>query len=179
MGQSVTLYRIDRNDISKVIDNPNGFELLKITKGYETFIKSFEGLRFVLAKGLEPAKKALIELIFYPKTYFGEQIDFSTIDFENLPEDFDFEKQPVSYNDPKNVSEISSLLDSISLDKFRSNFDHNELNREDIYPGDIWNDEATENIAFNFRHLSVEFQKLKSFFKTAVDNEDYLLSYNG
>ena len=179
MGQSATLYRIDKNDISKIVDNPNDFGLSKITKGYETFEKSFDGLRFVLAKGLDPVKRELIELIFYPKTYFGEQIDFSTIDFENLPEDFDFEKQPVSYNDPKKVSEISSLLDNISLDEFRNNFDHNELNSEDIYPGDIWNDETAENIAFNLRHMSVEFQRLKSFFKTAGDNDDYLLSYIG
>jgi hypothetical protein len=37
MGQSATLYRIDKTGFSKIIDNPKDFNLLKITKGYEIF----------------------------------------------------------------------------------------------------------------------------------------------
>jgi len=179
MGQSATLYRIDKSDFAKIIDSPNNFGLFKITKGYEIFEKSFDGLQFVLAKGLDKEKKELVELIFYPQTFIGEQIDFSKMDFETLPDDFDLERQPIYYNDPIKVSEISDLLDTISLDKFHKNFDHNELNRADVYPGGIWNDKTDDNIAFNVRDMTLEFQRLKSIFKTAKENNEYLLSYVG
>ena len=184
MGQSATLYRIDQSDFTKIIHNPNNFGLFKITKGYEVFEKTFEGLRFVLAKGLDKENKELVELIFYPKTFIDcPEIDFENLpdglDLENLPNDFDFGEEPIYYNDPSKVSEISNLLDTISLEKFQSNFDHNELNREDIYPGDIWNNEPEGNIAFNVRYMTIEFQNLKSIFKTAKENGEYLLSYVG
>ena len=179
MGQSATLYRIDKSDFSKIVDNPNDFGLFKITKGYEIFEKSFDGLRFVLSKGLDKGSKELVELIFYPKTFIGEEIDFSKIDFENLPDDIDLERQPIYYNEPTKVAEICKLLETISLDKFQNNFDPAELNSHDIYPGDIWNDQTEENIAFNVRHMTIEFENLKSIFKTAKENDEYLLSYAG
>ena len=179
MGQSATLYRIDKSDFSKIVDNPNEFGLFKITKGYEIFDKSFDGLQFVLAKGLDSESKNLIELIFSPMTFIGEEIDLSKIDFDNLPDDIDLLKQPIYYNDPTKVSEICNLLDIISLEKFQNNFDHNELNRQGIYPSDIWNEETADNIAFNVRHMTIEFQNLKSIFKTAKENGEYLLSYVG
>jgi hypothetical protein len=179
MGQSASLYRIDKSDFSKIVDNPDDFGLLKITKGYEIFEKSFDGLQFVLSKRLDQESKNLITLIFNPATFIGEEIDFSKIDFDNLPDDIDLEKQPIYYNDPTKVSEISNLLDIISLEKFQNDFDHNELNRKGIYPSDIWNEETADNIAFNVRHMTNEFQNLKAIFKTAKENEEYLLSYVG
>ncbi len=179
MGQSATLYRIDKADFSKIIDSPDNFGLFKITKGYEIFEKSFEGLEFVLAKGLDIENKQLIELIFSPTTFIGEEIDFSKIDFENLPDDIDLEKQPIYYNDPAKVSEIYDVLDRISLDEFQKNFDHTELNKYDIYPQGIWNGMTEENTAFNVRHMTIEFQNLKTIFKTAKENDEYLLSYVG
>src|SRR5690606_5752177 len=179
MGQTATLYRIDKNDFSKIVDNPNDFGLFQISKGYEIFEKSFDGLQYVLSLGLDNPNKELIEQIFYPKTFLGEQIDFSKLDFENLPDDFDFEQQPVYYNDPNRVSEICNLLETISVEKFQKDFDYNELNRLDIYPGKIWNDETADNIAFNVRHMTLEFQNLKSIFKVAKENDQFLLSYIG
>lgn len=112
-------------------------------------------------------------------SFVGEEIDFSKIDFENLPDDIDLERQPIYYNEPTKVLEICNLLDTISLERFQNNFDHTELNRHDIYPGEIWNDQTDENIAFNVRHMTIEFQNLKAIFKTAKENEEYLLSYVG
>lgn len=179
MGQSATLYRIDRKDFSKILDNPIGFELFTITKGYEIFEKSFEGLQFVLSKGLDDIDKLLVEQIFYPKTFVGEQIDFSTVDFENFSDDIDIEQQELRYNDPEKVLEIHQLISTITLATFRENFDANELNKEDIYPGDIWNDRDENDMAFNVGHLTLEFQNLKSIFEKASDNGEYLLSYVG
>jgi Domain of unknown function (DUF1877) len=179
MGQSATLYRIDKADFKKIIDNPKDFGLSKIRKGYEIFDKTFAGLEFVLQKGLSVLDKELIELIFNPITFCGEEIDYSTIDFEKLPDDFDFESQPIYYNEPSKVSEIYNLLDTISIDAFQNNFDHEELNREDIYPSNIWNNETRENVAFNVRYMMIEFENLKNIFKIAKENNEYLLSYVG
>ena len=179
MEQSATLYRIDKSDFAKIIDNPTDFGLSKITKGYEIFEKSFEGLRFVLSKGLDKPNIDLVEQIFYPKTYIGEEIDFSKLDFDNLPDDFDFERQPIYYNGPDKVVEIYNLLSTITNDIFKKNFDHNELNEQGVYSSDIWNNKAEENIAFNIRHMSLEFKNLKTIFESANENSDYILSYVG
>ena len=179
MGQSATLYRISNADFPKIVESPDNFELFKIARGFEVFEKSFEGLQFVIAKGLDKESKELVELIFYPMTSVGDQVDFSSIDFENLPDDFDFERQPIYYNEPRRVSEISDLLDTISLDDFQNNFDHNELNREDIYPSGIWNDKTDDDTAFNVKDMTSEFQRLTIIFKIAKENNEYLLSYVG
>ncbi|MBC7524611.1 MAG: DUF1877 family protein [Flavobacterium sp.] len=179
MGQSATLYPIDKSGFSKIIDNPKNFGLFKISKRSEIFDKSFDGLQFVLSKGLDKKNKELIEQIFYPKIFVGEQLDFSKIDFENVPDDFDFEDHTISYNDPDKVLEIYQLLATITLNRFQSNFDHNELNKHEIYPGDVWNDKKEEKVAFNIRHMTIEFESLKSIFKTAKENDEYLLSYVG
>ena len=179
MGQSATLYSIDKKDFSKIIDNPKDFGLFQIKKDYEIFDKSFDGLQFVLSKGLDNVNKELIEHIFYPRTFIGEQLDFTKIDLDNLPDDFSFEEHTVSYNEPSMVLKICNLLGTISLATFQGNFDHRELNNQEVYPTDIWNDETEENIAFNVRHMSVQFENLKAIFKTAKENCDYLLSYVG
>eukprot|EP01035_Chromulina_nebulosa_P059991 gene59991-82069_t len=86
MGQSASLYRIDKNDFAKIVENHNDFELFTITKGYEVFEKTFEGLQFVLSKIVDQANVELVQQIFYPKTFVGEQIDYAELDFEKLPE---------------------------------------------------------------------------------------------
>jgi len=195
MGQSATLYRIDKNDISKIDGNPKKVNLFELTKGYESYSKSFDGLIFVLSKNLNQPNIELIQQIFYPKTFFGERPDFSNIDFDNLPDNFDFELDTLPYNAPNIVSEVSSLLESIkiclllkrtifggayiSTTNFCENFNHIELNKNNVYPGDIWNDKKEENAAFNVRHMSSEFEKIKAFYKEVKEAEDYLLIYIG
>jgi Domain of unknown function (DUF1877) len=66
------------------------------------------------------------------------------------------------------------LLETISIDVFQNNFDHKELNKEGIYPQNIWNNEIKENIAFNVRHMTIEFENLKTIFKTAKENGESL-----
>ena len=73
MGQSALLYRIDKIDFPKIIENPDDFGLFKITKGYEIFVKSFEGLQFVLSKGLDNTNKNLIELILAQPLLLGKK----------------------------------------------------------------------------------------------------------
>lgn len=183
MGQCATIYRIDKNEIPKFSNSLEDLNILELAKSYEIFSKSFDGLIFVLSKNLDQANKELIEQIFYPKKYFGDLPDYSKIDFENLsdnlPEELLREPNIILYNAPAVVSEIYELLDGISIENFIANFDHNELNRHDIYPSGIWNNKTEENTAFNIQHMAIEFEKLKSFYKQASESYDYVLSYVG
>lgn len=179
MGQCATLYRIDKSDFSKIMDNPNDFEPYELAKGYQVFEKSFVALQFILSKGLNNIDQALIEQIFNPKTFIGDQVDFSKIDFGNLTEDIDLDQQAIYYSDPDKIFEIHQLLTKITLAEFQQKFDHHELNELGIYPNNIWNDKTEEDTAFNFRHMKMEFQNLKSIFELAHINGEYLLSYVG
>jgi hypothetical protein len=179
MGQSATLYRIAKNDFSKVQDNPEDFGLFKIKKSHETFEKTHEGLRFVLSKGRDENASELIEQIFYPKAFVGEQIDYSTVDFDNLPDNVDLLKEPVYYNEPTVVNAISSLLDIITVDYFLKSFDPDELNEQDIYPSGVWNTKTEPEHTFNVRDMTNEFVRLKEFYKSAKEHGDYILSYVG
>ena len=179
MGQSATLYRIASSDFSKVKDNPDNFGLFEINKQFETFEKTHEGFRFVLSKGHNKNNVEVVEKIFYPKTFVGEQIDYSALDFDNLPNDIDLLKEPVYYNEPNVVNAISSLLDNISIDQFQKNFDPDELNEQEIYPSGVWNKRTEPNYAFNVGDMTKEFIRLKEFYKSAYDAGDYVLSYVG
>lgn len=65
MGRSATIYRIGKNDFPKIIENHNDFGLFTITKGYEVFAKTFEGLQFVLSKIVGEINAALKQQMFY------------------------------------------------------------------------------------------------------------------
>ncbi|MES2734142.1 MAG: DUF1877 family protein [Bacteroidota bacterium] len=179
MGQSATLYRISTQDFSKVIDNPDDFALFKIKKSYETFEKTHEGLRFVLSKGQEENAAELVGQVFYPKAFVGEKIDYSKLEFDNLPDDIDLLKEPIYYNEPTVVSAISTLLDNITIDHFQKSFDSDELNEEGIYPYRVWNTRTEPDYAFNVNDMKKEFLRLKEFYKLASEDRDYILSYVG
>lgn len=179
MSQSATLYRIASNDFSKVKDKPDDFGLFKINKSYETFEKTHEGLRFVLSKVQGEQATELVEQIFYPKTFIGEQIDYSKLDFDNLPDDIDLLKEPVYYNEPAVVNEISLLLENLTVDLFQKCFDPDELNEQGIYPSGIWNTRTEPDHAFNVGNMTKEFLRLKEFYQSAKEDGDYILSYVG
>lgn len=179
MGQTATLYRIASNDFQKVKDNPEDFALFQINKSYETFEKTHEGLRFVLSKAKDENETGLIDQIFYPRAFVGEKIDYSALDFDNLPDDIDLLKEPVYYNEPTVVNAISSLLDKISVDEFHKSFDPAELNEQGIYPKGIWNTRTEPMQGFNIGDMTNEFLRLKNFYQTAKEAGDYILSYVG
>ncbi len=179
MGQSVTFYRINQRDFSEISDSADSILPSKIAQGEETFEGSFEGLQFVLSKGLDSSDRDLVGQIFSPNMFIGEELDFASIDFANLPDDFEVEKQPVSYHSPDIIMQICQLLEPITPEQFREKFNHEELNSNGIYPEGVWNTQTDVDIAFNVSHMTGEFQKLKSFFRKAKDNGEYILSYFG
>lgn len=177
MGQTATLYRIDKNDFPKIQEHPENVRSI-VSKGDVSFQKTFEGFRFVLSKGQNQANTELVQQIFYPITYVGEEIEFDKLDIDNLPDDFNFESNAVYYNDPARVTEIASFLDYISIDKLNELFNAAELNKEGIYP-ELWNTKTEEDIAFNINHMSQEFEEMKAFFSKAQEEGDYVLNFIG
>ncbi|HEX8659793.1 MAG TPA: DUF1877 family protein [Hymenobacter sp.] len=57
--------------------------------------------------------------------------------------------------------------------------DPDELNREGIYPGEVWNREVDENIGYNARHLLEELHHLQRFFAQASAGKHYCVCYVG
>ena len=178
MGQSATLYRIDIKDFPKILEDPENFNVSDLNKGYVTFEKTFDGFCFVLSKGQNKTIAELVQQIFYPLTYAGEEIDFNELDMENIPENFNFESTAVYYNDPDKVMEIATFLDTISITDFKELFNADELNEQGVYPN-FWNAETQENVAFNVDHMAKEFLEMKEFFSKAKEEGDYVLSFVG
>ncbi|AEW03051.1 hypothetical protein A4D02_03385 [Niastella koreensis] len=177
MGQTATLYRIDKNDFPKIQEHPENISSFA-SKGDVSFQKTFEGFRFVLSKGQNKSNTELVQQIFYPIPHIGEEIDFDKLDMDNLPEDFNFESNAIYYNNPDKVTEIAAFLDSISIDKLEELFNADELNKEGIYP-ELWNTETQEDIAFNINHMKQEFAEMKAFFSKAQEEGDYVLNFIG
>lgn len=177
MSQNATLYSISSENFKRLQDNLE-IKPFEISDYYESFEKTFEGLRFVLQKMFSNSERELIEMIFYPKSFLGEPLDY-----DNIPDDFDFdsvfENSVVYYNDYNVVVQISKLLNSISELKLNENFNSKELNKNSIYPGGVWNDSTDENVGFNVKHIENEYQKLVAFFEKVSNDGNVVLSYVG
>lgn len=179
MGQSASLYRINESNFQEITEDFKDQDVYNIAIECKVFQKSFEGLRFVLSKNQSVENANLIQEIFFPEKFLGKEIDYSSLDFENIPDDYDFDSNAISYHDPEKVHSINLILSAITIEKFKELFDPNELNKNDIYPGNIWNDETSEDYAFNERHMTEEFIVLKTLFMNAKNEGDYIVSYVG
>jgi hypothetical protein len=176
MGQSATLYLVDKSEFSKIGDNPE-YPVADIAREKTTFDKSFEGLLFLITKGSRPEDISLVRQIFYPEAYVGDEIDFENIDIDELPDDFDFDKQPLYFNEPNTVSEIADLLAGIEPGNIIALFDHAELNEHDIEPGQVWTDDDREGVSFNAQHMAAELLALKSIYETAREQGAYIVAF--
>jgi hypothetical protein len=174
MGQSASLYQIANVDFLKIADNTDNMNLYDLAKSSSSFDKSFEGLRFVLSKNRSTETKDLVQEIFYPVLFLGEEVDYSNFDLENIYDDFALEKVPLYYHDPLKVATIHQFLNSVNNSDFVSSFDPDELNTNDIYPGNVWNTKTGDDYAFNGAHILQEFINLKALFRNAVTDNDYV-----
>ena len=171
MSQSATLYRITKEDFDKIVEQQDNLDSVDTKAIYETFAGTHEGLKFVLSKF---GNDELIEQIFYPKTFIGNEVDYNNMDDEA----FESLSRRVYYLNPEIIIEIETFLNKIEVDNFRKRFDPDELNKEDIYPWQ-WTNNKEDNAAYNEKHIIQDFEKLKSIFETSKLNQDYILSYVG
>jgi Domain of unknown function (DUF1877) len=84
----------------------------------------------------------------------------------------------IPYLEPDKIIEINNLLDKFSEDKIREFYNSKELNQYGIYP-QVWHNDNSENLAFNERNLTEDFSIMKSIFKEAENENDYILVFAG
>lgn len=171
MSQSATLYRIASTDFSKIDNDPENFELFKVQKGHETFQGTHEGLRFVLSKNEGVKPTGVVNSIFGPAAFVGEE------PYAADPEIY-IDDEPVYYHHPDKVKEIAAFLNAVSIEKLRAAFNPAELNDNGIYPWQ-WSAELLERHSFNLPHLTEDFSRLKELFAAAAKEEEYVLSFVG
>jgi hypothetical protein len=185
MSQSATLYRLDEDGFSQILEDPEGTDIFSIAKEYSTFRKTHEALLFILSKNQDEQTVRSLKQLFYPETNNSKSDDFEKIKAGVIPKGFDFEsfykmmENILHYNTPEVVQEIATSLSKISENDFRNSFDYKELNSNGVYPGDVWNDEADDDSTFNMGYMIKEFAQLKNFYQAASDEGDYVLSFVG
>ncbi len=179
MGQTATLLCLDEAGFRQVAAHPESVEAHQLALATESFNKTFLGLQFVLAKAQPTEQADLVGQLFEPPTSVGQEIDYEHIDWENLSEDVPLEGTAVYYHDPATGQALAAFLATVTDDAFRHAFDPDELNREGIYPGDVWNREVDENIGYNVRHLLEELHHLQHFFARTSAGKHYCICYVG
>ena len=173
MSQSATLYPITPSEFELLKQEADLDQLQDVSTRAEIFEQNFEGLQFLLAKFFKGNDLTVINEIFSPSEFLGEEIDYTAIEFED---DFDEVEEPLFYVSPEKVKAINALLVMVDDDKFLSLYNADELNANEIYPESWHNDEADDQL-FNKRHLEEGLRYLKELFREADANGNYIFSF--
>ena len=176
MSQNASLFSIEEKTFHKLKDERGTKELVHLSNEHVTFHQTHEGLTFVLSKGQTEDLLDLVTEIFYPLLSFGKSVELETIDTISIDEDDLDTNEPVFYHSARKVTQISKLLNTIDEETFLVNFDADEMNSEDVYPG-TWNSNANGRSPFNQVHLAEDFRKLKLFFEQAAGEGCYILVF--
>ena len=173
MSQSATLYPITPSEFELLKHEAGLDQLQDVSTRAEIFEQNFEGLQFLLAKFFKGNDLTVINEIFSPSEFLGEEIDYTAIEFED---DFDEVEEPLFYVSPEKVKAINALLVTVDDDKFLSLYNADELNANEVYPESWHNDEADDQL-FNKRHLEEGLRYLKELFREAAANGNYIFSF--
>ena len=173
MSQSATLYPITPSEFELLKQEADLDQLQDVSTRAEIFEQNFEGLQFLLAKFFKGNELTVINEIFSPSEFLGEEIDYTAIEFED---DFDEVEEPLFYVSPEKVKAINALLVTVDDDKFLSFYNADELNTNEVYPESWHNDEEDDQL-FNKRHLEEGLRYLKELFREAAANGNYIFSF--
>lgn len=176
MGQSATIVEISKSQFIELSKSPDDFKP-EMALNSETFEKNFEGVLFLLHKVENNFPSNLVDEIFYPLDFLGESIDPQTIDPEN-PETWEgymeMEEKAIPYLTQEKVSKIDAFLSGIEENEFLDQYDPEELNDHQVYPG-IWHSDESPNMAFNKKDIGMAFRDLRRIFKAAAENGNIVL----
>lgn len=179
MSQSATLYSISAESFA-LIEKANGKKVqpAEYATRSVTFQGTFMGLEFILLKDQDKSSTSLIEEIFNPKKTLGQK-DTTRLNFSRLSEDevedlYDF----IYYLPADKVGKITAILNKITDQQVGDNYNAEELNANEIYPG-CWQNDNSENQAFNKGNIKEDFRELKDFFNQAMWDKHYVLCYVG
>jgi len=172
MSQSATLYPITPSEFKLLKQEANLDQLPDVSTRAEIFEQNFEGLQFLFGKFFKD-DLAVVDEIFSPTEFLGEEIDYTAIEFED---DFDEVEQPLFYVSPEKVKAINALLVTVDDNKFLSLYNADELNANEVYP-ESWHDDESDDQLFNKRHLAEGLRYLKELFNEAAANGNYIFSF--
>lgn len=173
MSQSASLYPITPSEFELLKQEADLDQLQDISFRAEVFEQNFEGLQYLLTKFFKGDDLNVINLIFSPTEFLGEEIDYTAIEFD---EDFDEVEQPLFYVSPANVAAVNTLLQTVNDDEFADIYNADELNENEVYP-EVWHNDESDDQAFNKRHLSEGLRYLKQLFNDAAANGNYVFSF--
>jgi hypothetical protein len=164
MSQSTTFYRISKDKFRELETSGGEFEISS-AKNYVTFEGSFMALEFILSKDRDDPTAELVSELFNPGQSIGEQNPgIDDFDFEEF--DFDDMRSSIPYLDVAAISSIHAFLDQVSTEDIESLYDAEELNSNGIYP-ELWRNDNSPEQAFNLRHVSQDFEELRSIVRKA------------
>lgn len=144
------------------------------------FKGSADALLFLLDKILisDEDTEILVNAIFYPDAFIGEEpsddIDFSNWNAAHFEALGDAIEEGLHYQSPEIVAQIRDLLHGMDEVQVEDAYDAEELNENDIYPGE-WTDDLKEGRHFNMLHLVNDFLVLKEFMDEAHKHDCYVV----
>lgn len=80
---------------------------------------------------------------------------------------------PATYLTAEEVAEVSRALEKISVDELHRRYDPAKMEKAEIYPSGIWEDEGEEA----FDYLKPYFEQLVAFYKECAKNGNPLLQF--
>ena len=176
---SAALSGLEETSFRQLAEQPGSFECWKVAVASEGFDKTFDGLRFLLSKGQSEDVIELVSQLFEPRTFVGKEVDYENINWDNLTGDEDLTGTAVYYHPPQTVKQLNSFLVTVTDEAFLAAFDPDEMNREDIYPGKVWNREVGENQGFNEQDMLDGLHLLQQFFARISQEFIYCICYVG
>lgn len=122
--------------------------------------KSWDGILYLLTghglNTIEEAEGPLANVLFS-----GQIID----------EDQDMGYGPAQYLTPEQVKEINGPLSEISPDELRKKYSAEVMNEKEVYPQGWENGKEEEDYLMDY------FDELKTFYSTAANNREAIISY--
>lgn len=176
MGVSVTYYQISTSDFNEIEEailknNPVDLEQYSIDELYVG--KSFQGLQYVLAKGLGDE---LSNIFNGYETICS--VDFTSEKFLNLPmeeqEQIFFNTQQEAIITSGKVKELVGLVEEVTQADINKWYDSEELNRNKVYP-EVWHDDNSKNLAYNSTDLQESFHRWKQFINQVNKSDSFII----
>jgi hypothetical protein len=174
MSHSVNLHRLSRAEFEKLSSNKETYKFNFSDETSSVFDQNFEGLRFLFLTYYQNHLPAVLEKIFSPEEYIGEEIDYNDFDFSSLNDILT--ATPLYFISPNSAAEADEELRRVDNLKLLRGFDAAHFNANDVYPK-IWHHNETEDEAFNRRHLEEGLDLLRQTISTARETDSYIIYF--
>jgi len=158
MGMIGAFAQLNNDQFSRVLSNPLLLEgFINDSKEKLDVDKSWEAIYYILTGSAlaEDASHPLGRIIFSHQHFDDNQ---------------DMGYGPAHYLSPDDVKTLNQDLQAISAADVKSRYNGEEMDEKGIYP-EVWSEEES------YEYLEQNFLDLKTFFQTASDKNNAIVSY--